>query len=243
MTDGDLTFCICTYNSSRTLCKCLNSIRKTSRGSRVLIVDHYSTDSTLEIAKTFGAQVFFESKGLGQARQLCFELVGTKYIVFVDGDVEILRTDFFPIAREILQKSEFGAIVGMAHGHRFAYGLPASLLMLRKSDFEGRVIPQGVDGRETHFIQRRLDAQKLKTYYVFDSISHHSEHRKFMPEYQGAYTRLLPSPALKEILFSFKVITLRALNSGNTRNILYIPIFCAKFLRGFANPGRWIRKR
>ena len=241
--DDDLTFCICTYNSSKTLRDCLRSIRQAAPESRVLVVDHHSEDNTPQIAKIFGGEVFFENNGLGYARQLCFRLVSTKYLVFVDGDVEIVRRDFFPIACDILERREFGAVVGMAVGHRFAYGLPASLLMLRKVNFEGEVIPDRVEGRETHFIQRRLDALKLKTYYVYDAICHRSEHRKFMPEYQGAYTRLLPSPALKEISFSFKVIVLRALNSRNAKNIVYIPIFCAKFLRGFANPERWIRSR
>lgn len=241
--DDDLTFCICTYNSSQTLGECLRSIRQAAPESHVLVVDHHSEDSTAQIARSFGAEVFFENKGLGYARQLCFRLVRTKYLVFVDGDVEIMRRNFFPIAREILEKREFGAVVGMAVRHLFAYGLPASLLMLRKANFEGEVIPVRVEGRETHFIQRRLDALKLRTYYVYDAICHRSEHRKFMPEYQGAYTRLLPSPALKEISFSFKVIALRALNSRNAKNILYIPIFCAKFLRGFGNPDRWIRRK
>ncbi|MGI0078735.1 MAG: glycosyltransferase family 2 protein [Nitrososphaerales archaeon] len=243
MADENLTFCVCAYNASRTLADCLGSIAKVASGSRIVVVDHHSEDDTARIAKTFGAEVVFESNGLGYARQLCFRLANTRFVVFVDADVEIVRQDFLSIGREVLRKREFGAVVGLALGHRFAYGLPASLLMLRKADFEGEVIPRNVEGRETHFIQRRLDALKLNTFYVYHAILHRSEQRKFMPEYQGAYTRLLPSPALKEIPFSLQVIALRALNSKNAKNILYVPIFFGKFLRGFANPERWVRKR
>lgn len=211
--------------------------------SRILLVDRLSTDSTVEIARSFGADVRFEDQGLGFARQLCFNLANTKYLAFVDSDVEIARTDFFSMAEQVLLQKRFGAVIGLAVGHRFAYGLPASLLVLRKADFRGNVIPKDIDGRETHYIQRRLDALNLKPYYVHDSIYHHSAQRKFMPEYQGAYTRLLPSPAIKEILFSLKVITLRAMNSRSAKNLLYVPIFSAKFLRGFSNPKKWIRTR
>ncbi len=238
-----ITFCICTYNSSATIGDCLRSIKKLAPDSRIVIADHQSEDNTPNIASSFGAEVFYESNGLGWARQLCIDLVNTEYIVFVDGDVEIMRNDFLLIGCRVLEKKDIGAVVGMAIGHRFAYGLPASLLMLRKTDFQGKVIPRTVEGRETHYIQRRLDDLKLKTFYVYDVILHRSEHRKFMPEYQGAYTRLLPSPALIEISFSFKVIVLRALNSRNAKNILYTPIFFAKFLRGFADPDRWVRRR
>ena len=243
MSTEDLTFCVCAYNASRTLTNCLRSITKAAPDSRVLVVDHQSEDDTAKIAKSFGAELFLENHGLGYARQLCFELANTPFVVFVDADVEILSQDFLSIGRKILGKREFGAVVGLAIGHRFAYGLPASLLMVCKADFGGEVIPEHVEGRETHFIQRRLDSLKLKTYYVYHAILHHSEQREFMPEYQGAYTRLLPSPALKELSFSFEVIVLRALNSKNAKNILYVPIFFGKFLRGFANPERWVRKR
>ncbi len=239
---GDqLTFCVCTYNSSKTLERCLASVRRISPQSRLLIVDHHSEDNTAEIARRFNSEVFLESNGLGYARQLCLDLTQTEYVVFVDGDVEILRKDFFDLAGNALQSRQIGAVVGMAIGHRFAYGIPASLLVLRKRDFSGAVIPQHVNHRETWFIQRRLDDLGLKTYYIFHSIRHSSQFRKFKPELIGANTRTLPSPAYKELGFALKVIVLLSLNSKNAKNLIYIPIFYIKFVRGFSNPDRWFR--
>src|SRR5208282_2838673 len=176
-----LTFCVCTYNSAKTLERCLSSIRSVAAGSRVLVVDHHSEDDTVKIARKLGAEIFSETKGLGFARQLCFDLTNSDYIVFVDGDVEIVRKDFFDITIQALSGKEYGAVVGMALGHRFRYGLPASLLVLRKNDFLGKVVPDYIDARETFFIQRRLENQRLRTFYVYDSMIHRSQFRKFKP--------------------------------------------------------------
>jgi len=236
-----LTFCVCTYNSAKTLDRCLSSIRSVDPGLRVLVVDHQSGDETVKIAREFGAEIFSETKGLGFARQFCFDHTNSEYIVFVDGDVEIVRKDFFDIAIQTLRRKEYGAVVGMAVGHRFRYGLPASLLVLRKSDFLGKIVPDYIDARETFFIQRRLDKRRLRTFYVYDSMIHRSQFRKFKPEWEGANTRILPDSNKKELFLALKVIILLSLNSRNLKNILYIPIFYLKFLHGFAKPAAWLR--
>jgi glycosyltransferase involved in cell wall biosynthesis len=243
MTENDLTFCVCTFNSSSTLKACLESIRSSSRDAQLLVVDHHSTDDTIEIAKKFGARIVLENQGLGHARQLCFDNADTEFLVFVDSDVEILQSNFFSQAKKHLEDPAIGAIVGLAHGHRIAYGLPASLLVLRKKDFLGRVIPHYIDARETFFIQKRLDQLKLKTIYVFEAMRHRSQYRRYKPEWEGANTRMLPASMLKELGFTLRVILFVALNSGSKRNMAYLPIFYAKFFRGFVNPGPWIRLR
>jgi glycosyltransferase involved in cell wall biosynthesis len=239
--ERELTFCVCTYNSAKTLERCLGSIRRLLPEARLLVVDHHSVDGTVQIAKQFNAEVISERRGLGYARQLCFDATNTEYIAFVDSDVDIVKADFFDIAVSVLRRTGYGAVVGMAVGHRFRYGLPASLLVLRKNDFLGEVVPDYVDARETYFIQKRLDNQKLGTYYVLDSMVHRSQFREFKPEWEGANTRILPDSKLKELLFCLKVILFLSLNSRNVKNILYVPIFCLKFLYGFAKPEPWLR--
>lgn len=238
-----LTFCVCSYNSAKTLEQCLGSIRRLTPDSRLLVVDHHSDDGTIQIARRFNAEIFSEREGLGRARQLCFELATTEYIVFVDSDVEIVRADFFDLALSILRDRGYGAVVGMAMGHRFRYGLPASLLVLRRNNFLGKVVPDYIDARETYFIQRRLDEQKLKTYYVLDSMVHRSQFREFKPEWEGANTRVLPDSKPRELLFALKVILLLSLNSRNVKNILYVPVFYLKFLYGFVKPEPWLRMK
>ena len=142
--------------------------------------------------------MILENVGLGRARQLCFENVSTKYIVFVDSDVEILAQDFIRRSVQGLENNVIGAVVGMSLGHKFAYGLPASLLVLRKRDFLGKIVPDYIDARETFFIQKRLDSEGLKTMYIFGAMKHSSQFRKYKPEWEGANTRILPSSMLKE---------------------------------------------
>jgi glycosyltransferase involved in cell wall biosynthesis len=242
MIDQDqLTFCICTFNSANTLEPCLKSIRKLAPSARLVIVDHRSNDGTLKIAKRFNAETIHESKGLGYARQLCFDAAKTNYLVFVDSDVEIVRDDFLEIATHTLASRDHGAIVGMALGHRFQYGLPAGLLVLRRSDFSGKIVPDYIDARETFFIERRLRTLGLKVSYIRDAMIHRSQFRKFKPEWEGANTRLLPDSSFRQLTLAFRTIILLSLNSRSLKNIIYVPLFYVKFLRGFVNPAPWIR--
>ncbi len=235
------SFCVCTYNSSKTLYDCLRSIRDVSSDSRLIVVDHGSRDGTLEIASIFSAEVHNETKGLGFARQLCFDLVNTEFIVFVDSDVEVLRGDFLGVSTRVLANEKYGAVVGMSLGHRLTYGLPAGLLVLRKGDFDCKIIPDYIDARETYFVQRRLDERGLRTFYVLDAMVHRSQFRRSKPEWEGANTRILPSPMLRELAFSLKVIVLMSLNSHRPKNMAYVPVFYLKFLVGFANSKPWLR--
>ena len=237
----DFTFCVCTYNSQETIYSCLSSIRRSFPGAEILVVDHFSNDDTIRIAKSFGCRIESEDIGLGFARQRCLDLSNTEYIVFTDSDVEILDSNFLNRAEIALQSKQNGAVVGLALGHRFSYGLPASLLVIRKLDFEGKVIPNYIDARETFFLQRRLGELQLKTQYFHNAMKHNSQYRKYKPEWEGANTRMLPSGVVGELLFASKVIFLLSLNSRSMKNVLYLPIFFLKFFRGFANPRPWIR--
>jgi len=239
--DKDFTFCVCTFNSGKTLERCLKGIYRLGPGSRILVVDHYSQDETVKIGKSFNAKIIQESKGLGHARQVCLESAHTRYLVFVDSDVEIVRDDFLEIATQILAKDDYGAVVGLALGHRFRYGLPAGLLVLRTKDFTGKIVPDYVDARETYFIQRRLQSSGLSTFYVTDSMIHRSQYRRFKPEWEGANTRLLPAGGLAQLILALQTIMLLSLNSRNLKNIVYAPIFYLKFIRGFVNPAPWVR--
>ena len=235
----NLTVFVCTFNSGRTVERCMSSIRKTSPLSRVVVVDHMSEDSTKEICQKYGAEVYDEGIGLGHARQMCFELCDTRYMAFVDSDVEITESRFFGKACARLEEAKVGAVAGMAWGHRFAYGLPASLLVLRSGDFGGIRIPDNIDARETYYIQERLDDLEEKTVYLADVMIHRSQYRGYKPEWEGANTRIAVGLSPGQLAFAFRVIVLMGLNSRSMRNVAYVPLFYLKFLRGFTNPVPW----
>ena len=243
MSQFSFSFCVCTYNSAKSLDDCLRSIRDLAGDSRLIVVDHNSQDDTLKVASKYAAEIHKETGGLGFARQLCFDLADTDLIVFVDSDVEILRNDFLDVSAKALASDAYGAVVGMPRGHVFAYGLPASLLVLRKNDFGGKTIPEYIDARETYFIQRRLDSRRLRTFYVRNAIVHRSQFRRFKPEWEGANTRMLPGSKPSELAFALKVVLLMSLNSRRVKNIAYVPVFYLKFLIGFTNPNSWLKLR
>jgi len=76
-----------TYNSERTLPLCLRSIeRQTYRKIEVIVVDNYSRDKTVEIAKAQGAAVYI--KGPERSAQKNFGALKARgdYVYFVDAD-------------------------------------------------------------------------------------------------------------------------------------------------------------
>ena len=239
----DLTVCVCTFNSAATLERCLSSILRSEPGAPIIVIDQQSTDSSADIALRFGAEVHLQHVGLGFARQMGFDLVATRFLAFVDSDEEIVQTSFFKRARAILEDPGNGAVVGMGLGHRFAYGLPMGLLVLRSADFKTKVIPKEVNAREEYYVGRRLKELGLATVFVPDAMIHKSQFRQFKPEWEGANTRIVAGLSLGQLLFIMKVIILQSLNSRSLRNVVYVPVFYLKFLRGFVQPQRWRQLR
>lgn len=81
-----------TYNSEKTLKECLQSIINQSYPNiEILLIDSYSADKTLEIAKAFGVKVYYADT-LSEARQLGVQKSLGKYVLFVDSD-QILTCD------------------------------------------------------------------------------------------------------------------------------------------------------
>lgn len=84
----------------------------------LVVVDGYSKDKTLDIieqqvSKTnMVYRIFFEKVGLGAARQIVVDKARGEYIVWVDGDLVLLR-DY---VRRLFQLMEANPVVGIAKG-------------------------------------------------------------------------------------------------------------------------------
>lgn len=75
-----------TYNSERTLDECLRSVKnQTYKNIEIIVVDGYSSDRTLEIARKYGASIYF-SKMLSEAREVAVEKSFGKYVLLLDSD-------------------------------------------------------------------------------------------------------------------------------------------------------------
>ncbi|MBX2890012.1 MAG: glycosyltransferase family 2 protein [Saprospiraceae bacterium] len=87
MTTTSLTVIILTYNEELHLERCIRSLQ--SVAERIIIVDSYSTDRTLEIAQLLGAEVF-QNPFVHQAQQFQWALdnvpVSSEWVMRMDAD-------------------------------------------------------------------------------------------------------------------------------------------------------------
>jgi len=107
---------VLTKNSERLLQGCLSSVYANVPVNKLIVVDGFSTDKTLDIVKDFdkkyGNVVLIQEKGTrGTARQRAIDAVKTEWFVFVDSDV-VLCERWFEKAWKLV-RSDVGAVWGI----------------------------------------------------------------------------------------------------------------------------------
>ena len=84
---ADLTTIILTYNEERNIANAINSVKKLAK--RIVVVDSFSTDKTIEIAKSLGAEII-EHEFENQAKQFIYAInhlkIDTQWIMRLDAD-------------------------------------------------------------------------------------------------------------------------------------------------------------
>lgn len=84
---NDLSIVILTYNETLNIQKCLEEASKITK--EIIIIDSYSTDTTLEICKKYNCKVF-QNKFINQAKQLNWALENvpfdTEWVLRLDAD-------------------------------------------------------------------------------------------------------------------------------------------------------------
>jgi glycosyltransferase involved in cell wall biosynthesis len=121
----DVTVGLCVKNSALTVERAVQSVINQDyppEAMELLVVDGYSRDKTIPIIKqslngsTIEPQFFFENKGLGQARRTVVENAKGRYVVWVDGDMELPRN----FVRKQVEFMDANPHVGIGKGK---YGL------------------------------------------------------------------------------------------------------------------------
>jgi glycosyltransferase involved in cell wall biosynthesis len=80
-----LSVVIITYNEEENIARCLDSVR--SLADEVIVVDSYSTDNTVDIARSMGAVVYREKfRGYIGQKNLAMQLASYNYILSLDAD-------------------------------------------------------------------------------------------------------------------------------------------------------------
>ena len=90
----DLCIGILTYNSSKTILKCLTSLSgQNNKNFEVIIVDDKSTDNTIDLIKQFSKTALFKikilfsgKKNFSASRNIVLRSSKSKYIAFIDSD-------------------------------------------------------------------------------------------------------------------------------------------------------------
>ena len=81
-----LSICMIVKNEEELLARCLNSVKDLV--DEIVIVDSGSTDKTLQIAKSFGAKIFYFEwcNDFSKARNFAFSKATSDYILWLDAD-------------------------------------------------------------------------------------------------------------------------------------------------------------
>ena len=113
MISEKIDVCIPTWNSEPTLARCLESILREIPVNQIRIIDGFSSDDTVKIAKRYGALISQKKCGLGKARQFLIEAVTTKYFAFIDSDVILRKGWFKAVSEKIRSDNRIAEVTGL----------------------------------------------------------------------------------------------------------------------------------
>jgi len=190
--NAKIDVCIPTWNSGRTLARCLERILGEIAVNRIIIVDNFSGDDTVRIAEKFGAEMIQEKCGIGKARQILIENVTTEYFAFIDSDA-VLRKGWFKTVIKIMQSNpRIGAVGGLffsdnPHERRFwemryrrvrtddpmwerGYLIDT---LIRKEAVEGISIPEWLTNYEDKYIRDYLVSRNYRWVVSKDASCDH----------------------------------------------------------------------
>jgi len=96
-----LSFIIPTSNSERTIGKCLSSIPKHASRAEVIVVDNFSSDSTVDICRRHPVKVYQVKSPIARQRNYGAKHSRGRYIVRLDSDETFSKPLFDELVREL----------------------------------------------------------------------------------------------------------------------------------------------
>ena len=164
MMKDNVDIVILTKNSMPTLKYTIESlIRSDIPINKIIIVDGYSTDGTLEYLhsiKTIDIEIILDRGNRATARQRGIENVETEWFMFLDSDV-ILPETWFKYAKRYMDNDKIGAIWGTAINiSRTTYNIYKALKYYYRTNIIRIAMLQGYKRGYTHDTLIRRDAVK-----------------------------------------------------------------------------------
>lgn len=263
----DVDVAVCTYNSEKYLDRCLKSIRRHIPFKRLIVVDHYSTDRTIDIAKNHGAEIYFENVGVGYARQLAIDRSNAEFILFVDSDVVFYDGVWFKKCVKLFknEKLRIGAIGidtfvkypnwRMKYNEFWWKNIPQfkkayfhNVYFLRRKAIEGIKIPDYLGAFEHIYIKTYVEKRGWKVYVVHGNGVHYYDFPDWKGAWIGAGERSFGYTKVKHLPFILirKVFTapLKAIPPAITYNdpsiIIHNSKYWFRYLKGWLKPNDYI---
>lgn len=103
-----------TFNSGKTLGICLNSIKnQTYKNIEVIIVDKFSEDETVEIARMYGAKVIQCNAEMSEARNIGLYNISkeAEFVMFIDSDMELTPNVVYECVKLMEGNENLGMII------------------------------------------------------------------------------------------------------------------------------------
>jgi glycosyltransferase involved in cell wall biosynthesis len=211
-----------TYNSALHLQECIDSVRKSVPVNRIVLIDHYSRDGTLEIGARNNCQVVSEDRGLGYARELSFQMAETEILAMIESDLVYHQHDWYPVARKMLV-GKVGAVViyvprtGNDPWKKYSdfwtkftplreaqHGFTTGSTLLRTGAVRDISIPHRLGGYEDGYIARALRRRGLTFRWLEVKGIHYADYPDFRKgRWYGANARILYEldPSFKRLLW------------------------------------------
>ena len=244
--------CMPTWNSSHTLARCLESIVKEIPVNQIRIIDGFSTDDTVKIAKRFGASVSHIKCGLGKARQYLIEAVTTKYFAFIDSDVILRKGWFNAVLKKLESDDRIGEVSGLFYSDnpqdrhfwevmykRIRYNSMCERgylinTLVRTEAVKGISIPEWMNNYEDKFIANYAKTKGYRYVFTEDAFCDHMVGESsfwktcFGRRYHGAGLRfwkdLDPHASARRVLFQNSMeLVLAPYYSAKAKDPLIIP--------------------
>ena len=263
----DVDVAICTYNSEKYLDECLESIRRYVPFKRLIVVDHYSTDRTVEIAKKHGAEIYFENVGVGYARQLAINQSDADFLLFVDSDVIFYDGLWFEKCARLFknEKLRIGAI-GVdtpvkypdwrtKYNEFWWKNVPQlrkllfhNVYFLRRKAIEGIKIPSHLGAFEHIYIKKYVEKRGWKVHVVQANGIHYYDFPDWKGAWLGAGARVFGAVKAKKLPYMLirRVFTapLKAVPPAIAYNdpsiIIHNSRYWFRYLKGWLKPHDYI---
>lgn len=99
------------YNSAKTLDKCLGSVRSQDHSNlEIILVDKGSKDGTSELAQKYGAKLLIKDCERAEAKNIGLENAMGKYVCFIDSDMELTEHVLSESVRTFESAPEIGGL-------------------------------------------------------------------------------------------------------------------------------------